>query len=289
MVVTRSIDEIRSQIALARSTHHRISLVPTMGALHEGHLSLITLAKKDSDFCVMSIFVNRIQFNDKSDFDKYPRDYEKDILLAKSAGCDCVFLPDDSVMYRNHHTYIIPEYLDEYLCGATRPGHFKGVCTVVAKLFNIVQPDIAVFGQKDIQQAAIISKMVEDLNIPVKMVVAPIIREASGLAKSSRNIHLSQNEHERALSIIEGLKRAESMIKQGTRDAQIITDAVRSILEKKSPDAVDYVSLVDFDTLHPVNSLLEKSILAIAAFFGRTRLIDNMIINISEDSIECRY
>jgi pantoate--beta-alanine ligase len=290
MIIARTIEEARKAVADARKRGEKISFVPTMGALHEGHLSLVRIAHDKAPFTVMSIFVNRIQFNDKSDFERYPRDFEKDAALAESAGCSMVFLPDDGMMYQDPHTFVVPEFLDEYLCGATRPGHFKGVCTVVTKLFNIILPDYAVFGQKDIQQCAIIAKMVDDLNIPVEITIAPILREAEGLAMSSRNMHLSTDERARALSIYRGLQRAEALCKKGERSSDVLVSTVRNcIMAEGRPDAVDYVSLVDLKTLHPVQQIADVSVLAVAAFFGKTRLIDNMIINRNGDSATCIY
>jgi pantoate--beta-alanine ligase len=290
MIIARTIEEARTAIADVRKRGEKISFVPTMGALHDGHLSLVRIAHDKAPFTVMSIFVNRIQFNDKNDFDRYPRDFDKDAKLAESAGCSMVFLPDDEMMYHDPRTFVVPEYLDEYLCGATRPGHFTGVCTVVAKFFNILQPDYAVFGQKDIQQCAIISKMVDDLNIPVGITIAPILREAEGLAMSSRNIHLSADERVRALSIHKALTHAETLCKNGERSSDILINEVRNrIATEGKPDTIDYVSLVDFKTLHPVTQLADASVLAVAVFFGKTRLIDNMIITRNGDSALCTY
>ena len=278
MITARTIEQARAAVKEARGAGRTIGFVPTMGALHEGHLSLVGIAKENSTFTVMSIFVNRIQFNDPSDFEKYPRDYDADLALAEKAGVDMVFLPDDAMMYKNHLTSVEVGSLDRYLCGASRPGHFKGVCTVVTKLFNIIQPDIAVFGQKDIQQVRIIEKMTDDLNIPVRIIAAPIIREADGLAKSSRNVHLSPDERKRALCLSRALASAQALAKSGERSASRICAEAERIINEGKPERIDYVSLAGYETLEPAETLSGKTVLAVAAFFGATRLIDNIIM-----------
>jgi len=289
MIVCRTIDEARAAIRDARKKRKKISFVPTMGALHDGHLSLLKIARESASFTAMSIFVNRIQFNDARDFDQYPRDYDRDLALIEENGCDMVFLPDDSIMYHNHATYVVPEKLDTYLCGASRPGHFRGVCTVVSKLFNIIQPDIAVFGQKDIQQVMILQKMVEDLNFPVVIRVAPIIREKDGLAMSSRNALLSVHEKARALSLHRALMHASKLISSGEKTSEVIEGGVRDIIEREGkPVDIDYITIVDYETLAPVPEISRKSVLAVAAYFGTTRLIDNMIITPGE-KIPCVF
>ena len=287
MIIARTVNEVREAVAAARRENRTIGFVPTMGALHEGHLSLVKESKQRADFTAMSIFVNRIQFNDPRDFEKYPRCDDKDLKLAEAAGVDLVFLPSHDTMYRNALTFVETTSLDRTLCGATRPGHFKGVCTVVAKLFNIVQPDIAVFGQKDIQQVRILEKMVEDLDFPVRIVTAPIVREKDGLAMSSRNVHLTPELRVRALSLSRALAKAKELIESGTLAAGTIEAAVSREIAKGSPDVIDYVSLVDYGTLRSVATIQEKSVLAVAAFFGTTRLIDNMIITRKDDSFTC--
>lgn len=287
MIIARTVEEVREAVAAARRENKTIGFVPTMGALHDGHLSLVRESRERAGFTAMSIFVNRIQFNDPRDFEKYPRCDAKDLELAEAAGVDLVFLPSHDTMYRNALTFVEPTSLDRTLCGATRPGHFKGVCTVVAKLFNIVQPDLAVFGQKDIQQVRILEKMVEDLDFPVRIVVAPIIREKDGLAMSSRNVHLSPELRVRALSLSKALAKAKELIESGNQAAGTIEAAVSREIAKGSPDVIDYVSLVDYDTLRSVATLQDRSVLAVAAFFGTTRLIDNMIITRKDDSFIC--
>jgi pantoate--beta-alanine ligase len=287
MYSTGSIEELRAAIKAEKLKGKTIGFVPTMGALHEGHLSLVELSRKNCDYTVMSIFVNKIQFNDPGDYAKYPRVPDADLALARNAGVDLVFTPNDEVMYKNPLAFVDVEYLDEELCGAHRPGHFKGVCTVVSKFFNIVQPDIAVFGQKDIQQVIIIEKMVRDLNFPVSIIVAPIIRDADGLAKSSRNIHLSPSERKRALSIHESLQHTAQMIGNGEKNPAVLIEAAADYINRHgTPDSIDYISFVDYNTLHNTDSMQEKSVLAVAAYFGKTRLIDNMIIT-NGDTITC--
>ncbi|MBN1498554.1 MAG: pantoate--beta-alanine ligase [Spirochaetes bacterium] len=289
MIISKNIDEIRKIINEQKLHKKRIGFIPTMGALHDGHLSLVDISKQHADFHVMSIFVNRIQFNDKSDFEAYPVETMSDIKKAEQSGIDLVFIPDENEMYNNQLTAIEVIKLTDMLCGAFRPGHFKGVFTVVAKFFNIIQPDLAVFGQKDIQQARCIEKMVYDLNFPVKIIFAPIIRDIDGLALSSRNVRLSEKERERALSIIKSIKMADSIIKTGVTNSTEIKHAVASIVNNEGkPENVDYISIVDYETLQETNIIDRKSVLAIAAFFGKTRLIDNMII-IPGKPVTCIY
>lgn len=289
MKVISSINEIRKEINKIRQQNKKIGFVPTMGALHAGHLSLVKESKKNADFHVMSIFVNKIQFNDSNDFENYPHELEQDLKKADQAGIDLVFLPDDSTMYSNHLTYINIENLTNNLCGAFRTGHFSGVFTVVAKLFNIVQPDIAIFGQKDIQQAISINKMVIDLNFPIQIIIAPIIREKDGLAMSSRNVHLSTQEREDSLILYNTLKTAEKFIKNNEKNCTNILKLLNEyIKEQKKNIKLEYLSFVDYETLQEIDKLANKSVLAIAAYLGKTRLIDNMIIN-SGDNLKCVY
>ncbi|MCL2154275.1 MAG: pantoate--beta-alanine ligase, partial [Leptospirales bacterium] len=199
MKIVHNIDDVRDKVRKFKMADKRIGFVPTMGYLHKGHISLVDIAKENSDFIVMSIFVNKLQFNDINDFNNYPKDIEQDIIAAENNGIDLLFMPDDSVMYQNNLTTVNVDVLTDNLCGAYRAGHFEGVFTVVSKLFNIVQPDVAVFGQKDIQQAVSIEKMVYDLNFPIDIIIAPIVRESSGLAMSSRNKNLSEKHRSDAL------------------------------------------------------------------------------------------
>lgn len=289
MKIVHKIDDVRAEVKSAKQSDKRISFVPTMGFLHPGHISLVKIASENSEYIVMSIFVNKLQFNDLNDFNGYPKDLERDIDLAEKGGVDLLFIPDDKEMYRNNLTTVDVDLLTENLCGASRPGHFKGVFTVVSKLFNIVQPDIAVFGQKDIQQVVSIEKMVYDLNFPLKIIVAPIIRESDGLAMSSRNKHLNEKHRKDALALSRSLQSCRKLIESGERDVKKITDTIRSIIQEGSPDSIDYVSMVRYDDLSYVERLEGKSVIAVAAFWGTTRLIDNMIIDKNESSYICVY
>lgn len=287
MLIVHTIAEVRENVARARKEGKLVGFVPTMGFLHEGHLSLVEESRKHAGYQVMSIFVNRIQFNDPKDFETYPVDLKRDFDMAEAAGVDAVFLPDDAEMYRAQRTFVDVELLTNHLCGAHRPGHFRGVYTVVCKLFNIVQPDVSVFGQKDIQQAITIERMVADLNIPVRIIIAPIVREPDGLAMSSRNKHLGADARERAVVISRSLRRAEELIAQGVRSAGDITASMREIIESGGPSAIDYISMVRYDDLQPVDRLEDPSVIAVATFFGSTRLIDNMIINKTNGGYAC--
>jgi len=270
---------IKPLIELKRK-NKTIGFVPTMGFLHEGHLSLIRRARKDVDYVVVSIFVNPMQFSPKEDFKKYPRDLNHDLRLCKKEGVDVVFIPSAKTIYANgFSTYVNVEELTGTLCGASRPGHFKGVATVVAKLFNIVQPDIAYFGQKDVQQAIVIKKMVEDLNMPIKIKVMPIIREKDGLAMSSRNLYLSPQEHREALSLYKSLKLAKALYRNGERNSKNIIREMQKEILKRSHAKIDYVSIVDMKNLKPLSRISSKALVAVAAKIGKTRLIDNTILN----------
>ncbi len=253
----------------------RIACVPTMGYLHEGHLSLVRRARAAADRVVLTLFVNPTQFGPGEDYAVYPRDPARDQALCEAEGVDALFMPAAADMYApDASTAVVEEALSRRLCGASRPGHFRGVCTVVAKLFNCVRPDVAVFGQKDAQQALVIRRMVRDLDFPVEIVVAPIMREPDGLAKSSRNVRLSPAEREAALGLSRALGLAREALARGERDA----DAVRRRLERElaaSGLRTDYVEIVDTRTLEPAPLLTPGVLVALAAFAGRTRLIDN--------------
>ncbi len=287
MKVVQKIDDVRAEVNVAKKNGKLVAFVPTMGFLHDGHISLVKIASQNSEFIVMSIFVNKLQFNDINDFNGYPKDLERDIAIAEKGGVDLLFIPDDNEMYRSNLTTVDVDRITENLCGASRPGHFKGVFTVVSKLFNIVQPDVAVFGQKDIQQVAGIQKMVYDLNFPINIIAAPIVREIDGLAMSSRNKHLNEKHRKDALAISRSLKVCRDLIESGERDVKKITDSIRSIISEGSPDSIDYVSVVKYEDLSYVEKIEGKSVVAIAAFWGTTRLIDNMIIDKNENGYLC--
>ena len=250
----------------------KIALVPTMGYLHEGHLSLIAKAKaRGADEIVVSVFVNPVQFCPGEDYEKYPRDEKADLAKCRAAGATAVFFPTPANMYLDRHSvYVNEEDLSKGLCGARRPGHFRGVCTVVAKLFNLAHPDFAVFGQKDYQQAQVIRRMVRDLNFDLEIVVAPIVREPTGLARSSRNTYLSADEKERALV----LSRTLRAVKAGT----IRTTAAAAKAIEKAGLRVDYVACVDAETLEPVRRIAKGCCVLVAAYDGKTRLIDNCLV-----------
>lgn len=251
----------------------KIALVPTMGYLHDGHLSLIREAKRrGADEIVVSVFVNPVQFGPNEDYEKYPRDEKADLAKCRAAGATAVFFPTPANMYLDRHSvYVNEEDLSRGLCGARRPGHFRGVCTVVAKLFNLAHPDFAVFGQKDYQQAQVIKRMVRDLNFDLKIIVAPIVREKSGLARSSRNTYLSSEERERAVAI------SRALMSFGAKGGVKTLAALRKSLEKAGL-VVDYVECVDAETLEPRKTPKKGCCILVAAFCGKTRLIDNRVL-----------
>jgi len=289
MKIVNKIDDVRAEIKAAKKENKRIGFVPTMGFLHQGHISLVKIARENSEYIVMSIFVNKLQFNDLNDFNGYPKDLERDMAMAEEGGVDLLFLPDDKEMYQNNLTTVDVNLLTDNLCGASRPGHFKGVFTVVSKLFNIVQPDVALFGQKDIQQVVSIEKMVFDLNFPIKIIVAPIVREKDCLAMSSRNKHLNDKQRKDALALSRSLQTCRKLVESGERDVKIITDTIRSVIQEGSPDSIDYVSMVRYEDLSYIEKLEGKAVIAVAAFWGTTRLIDNMIIDKTSNGYTCIY
>lgn len=280
MIIVSSAGEMQSLALRARREGRRIGFVPTMGFLHEGHMSLVRLAKKKSGMVVLSSFVNPTQFAPSEDFEKYPRNNEGDDMLCEREGVDIVFRPGASDVYADGHSvYVDESMLTSGLCGASRPGHFRGVLTVVAKLFNIVMPDFAVFGRKDAQQARVIEQMVRDLNFPVEIIVAPIVRESDGLAMSSRNTYLSADERKRATNLYGALCIARRLYDEGLRDsAKLRMEVKRFIVEHAAPVDVEYVETVDYSTLRPVDVLEGNVLVAIAARIGKTRLIDNMML-----------
>lgn len=278
MNIVDSIDRMSTLSRIFKKEGKSIGFVPTMGYLHEGHLSLAKTAKKHNDVAVMSIFVNPTQFGPDEDFEKYPRNFKSDEELARSAGVDILFRPPVKAMYpEGYATYVNVERLTEALCGTKRPGHFRGVTTVVAKLFSIVKPDMAYFGQKDVQQAIVIKKMAEDLNMDVDIKMLPIIREKDGLAMSSRNIYLSGSERSDALVIHQSLKKAESLIKSGEHDPKKVIKAMTDMISSKSSVRIDYISIVGAKDLKDVDRISGEVLIAVAVFIGKTRLIDNTI------------
>lgn len=281
MKIIKTIHEIKEEIKKHNLKGKTVGFVPTMGYLHEGHISLVNASKKQNDITVMSIFVNPTQFGPNEDFEKYPRDTERDIKKAEEAGVDIVFLPSASEMYpEGYKTYVSVEGLTEVLCGKSRPGHFKGVTTIVTKLFNIVKPDRAYFGQKDAQQAAVIMKMVRDLDMDIEIVVCPIIREKDGLAMSSRNVYLKPEERKAAVILSKALFEAEDLIKKGCRSRDEVIEYLRKRIKSEELAQIDYVEAVNAETLEDSPLLEGKVLIAVAVRFGNTRLIDNVIVEV---------
>jgi len=283
----KKVTTIKGMKAVARELKSRgktIGLVPTMGYLHKGHLSLVRKSVKRADATVVSIFVNPTQFGPREDFKEYPRDLNRDIEFLKREGVDYLFYPDSGEMYpTGYKTYIQVQDLQEKLCGRSRPGFFRGVCTIVLKLFNIVDPDVAFFGQKDAQQAIILRKMVEDLDLDVRIEVLPIVRDEDGLALSSRNEYLNSRERKAALALHKSLQEANKMIEEGERRAALIIKKLDEVVKKEPSVKIDYIEMVDLDELKPVEMIKDEALLALAVFVGRTRLIDNVIIEINKE------
>jgi pantoate--beta-alanine ligase len=259
-----------------------IALVPTMGYLHQGHLSLVRTARKRSDVLMISIFVNPTQFGPKEDFGKYPRDFKRDRSLLEHEGCDFIFAPRAEDMYAGEYlTYVDVDQITRKLEGASRPGHFRGVTTIVAKLFNIIQPDVAVFGQKDAQQAVVLKKMVDDLDYRTKMIIAPTVRERDGLALSSRNRYLSEEERDQAPVLYESLREARRLIAQGERSATKIISRMRNLISGQPLAKLEYVAITDARTLEPLKGLEGEILISLAVRFGKARLIDNVKIRVN--------
>ena len=277
MQVTKTVEETRKQIKAWKKEGKTIGLVPTMGFLHEGHASLIKKCREQNDIVVVSDFVNPTQFGPTEDLEAYPRDFERDSKLCESLGTDLIFCPEPSEMYHDPHAFVSIDTLSETLCGKTRPIHFKGVCTVVTKLFHIVAPDRAYFGQKDAQQLAIIRKMVRDLNFDIEIVGCPIIRETDGLAKSSRNIYLSPEERQAALVLSRAIKAGKAMVQSGEKDGEKVLDEMKRIISEEPLARIDYVEMVKWDTIEVHHRVDGPILVAIAVFIGKTRLIDNFI------------
>lgn len=278
---TGCIKELREKVAAARAQGRKIALVPTMGYLHKGHLTLAREAGKDGSFVVMSIFVNPIQFGPGEDFASYPRDLEQDACLANEAGVDLLFHPTAEEMYpAQTKTTVEVTDLTAVLCGASRPVHFKGVTTVVSKLFNIVQPDRAFFGQKDYQQYIVIKRMVRDLNFPIEIVPVPIVREEDGLALSSRNVNLSAEQRAEATVLSRSIEEAAQLIASGERLARKVEQMIKDKIRRESSGLIDYVEVRQADDLSEVAEITEPVVIALAVRFGSTRLIDNKVIGI---------
>lgn len=278
MILVEEKNKTREIIKEWKSKGYSIGFIPTMGYLHRGHLSLMEKARRENEKIVVSIFVNPIQFGPNEDYDKYPRDMAGDIEMCKSVNVDLIFAPSVSDMYKtSNQVYVDVEKLGDVLCGAKREGHFRGVSTVVAKLFNIISPDKAYFGEKDYQQLVIIKKMVDDLDFDLEIIPCAIVREEDGLAISSRNSYLSREERKAALILAESLSRARQAMIGGERDVSIIKNIITNELSQEPLAVIDYVELVDAIELRPVARVSERILVAVAVFIGKTRLIDNFI------------
>lgn len=283
MKTVTKIDEMRSIVKALKARGNTIGLVPTMGYLHEGHLSLIRESIKKAESTVVSIFVNPTQFGQTEDFKDYPRDMKRDSEILEEEGVNYLFAPEAEEMYsEGYKTYVEVCDFQDRLCGGSRPGHFRGVCTVVLKLFNIVGPDFSFFGQKDAQQAIILKKMVQDLDLEVKIEALPIIREEDGLAISSRNAYLNKEERSAALVLSKSLGEAQRMIEKGERDVESIIRRMKEIIKGEPLARIDYIEIVDMDNLNPLNSIGKEALVALAIFIEKVRLIDNVIVHTKE-------
>ncbi len=279
MEIFRSQKEMQKRSNELRRKGKRIGFVPTMGYLHEGHLSLLRLAREKSDVAIVSIFINPTQFGPNEDYDRYPRDMGRDRELAEKEGCDILFTPSREEMYPpGYQSYVNVEGLTGGLCGPFRPAYLRGVATVVTKLFNIVKPHVAVFGQKDAQQAIVIQRMVKDLAFDIEILVAPTARERDGLAMSSRNEYLSKEEREKAQILYQSLLKARAMIERGERVSKKIIEMMREMISQEGGEKIDYIEIVDPQSLQPVNPIQDEVLVALAVWIGKTRLIDNLIV-----------
>ncbi|MBE0434109.1 pantoate--beta-alanine ligase [candidate division WOR-3 bacterium] len=283
MRLVKSIDQVRKAVRAQKEQGKKIGLVPTMGYLHEGHLSLVRLARRKCNFLVVSIFVNPAQFGPKEDLREYPRDLKRDLQLLKKEGVDLVFCPSVAAMYPGgYQTYVEVVGWNKILCGASRPVHFRGVATVVLKLFNIIEPDIAVFGRKDFQQAVIIERMVKDLDLDVKILTGRIVRERDGLAMSSRNTYLSAEQRKNAAILYQSLKWLKQAYVNGLRDPKTAESRMAAMITARD-GRIDYIAFVDKNSLEPVKELRRGTLAAFAVFFGKTRLIDNTVLGSNLD------
>jgi len=281
MKIIKDVDVMSEYAEVWRKEGKIIALVPTMGYFHEGHLSLIREARKRGDILVVSIFVNPIQFGPKEDLNSYPRDLERDKTLAKKEGVDVLFVPSEAQMYPSgYQTYVEVTKLTNHLCGLSRPGHFKGVTTVVAKLFNIVKPHLAFFGLKDYQQYLVVKRMVKDLNFPVKIIGCPIVRESDGLAMSSRNTYLTHEQKTSALCLFRSLKIAQELVDKGERNVKKIIDIISHFIRNHPFTEIDYIKICDPETLEDLDEIKDKALLALAVKIGKARLIDNTFLEV---------
>ena len=282
MIVINEVKAMKAHVRMIRSKKQTIALVPTMGYLHEGHVNLMHKARNLADHLIISIFVNPTQFGAGEDLDRYPRDLDRDKKLAAQARVECIFHPTPEQMYpAGYATYVDVEGITAGLCGASRPTHFRGVATVCAKLFNIIEPDVAVFGEKDFQQLAVIKRMVEDLNMNVQIVPHHTVREEDGLAMSSRNTYLSPEERKNATVLYRSLLKARDLYQAGEHDAQAVRAAAIAMVESTPGAQIDYIEIVDPVHLRPLDTIEPGAVMAMAVKFGRTRLIDNLVIAVS--------
>lgn len=280
MKIISSPKQMQRYSTLMKSRHKQIGFVPTMGYLHKGHMSLVRRSVRENDITIVSIFVNPTQFGPKEDFDRYPRDFKRDLRMLKLAGVDVLFYPSVEKMYpERFYTYVECEYITDVLCGRFRPGHFRGVTTVVAKLFNITKPDISYFGQKDAQQAIVIKKMVEDLNMDVKIKVMPIVREKDGLAMSSRNTYLTPEERKDAVILYRALLKAKELVRKGEINPTKIKKLMRKMISQKTTvRKIEYIEIVNLNDLRAVSTVNQQVLIALAVWIGKTRLIDNIVV-----------
>ncbi len=287
-VVICEIEGVRNFVLEARRRGEKVGLVPTMGAFHEGHLSLVRAAKKENDVVIVSIFVNPMQFSPGEDLESYPRDLESDLAQLTDLAVEAVFTPPDEVMYPSGSvlTCVEPQSISNNLCGLSRPGHFRGVCTVVSKLFNIIPADSAYFGRKDAQQAAIIQQMTYDLDFPIHIVVCPIVREPDGLALSSRNYYLNEEERIQAVALFRSLKYARDMIDKGERDCRPIIEGMREFFDSLDLVEPEYVSIVNPRSIDDLDRISSTALVAVAAQVGKARLIDNMLVDVKSGTFE---
>ena len=282
MKICHTIDEMRAARHAARREGKAVGLVPTMGALHEGHLSLVRMARAQCDLVVVSIFINPLQFGPHEDLAKYPRNFDRDRDLLEREGVEVIFAPTVEEMYpAGAITYVTVEALSDRLCGRSRPGHFRGVTTVVSKLFHIVEPDRAFFGQKDAAQSVIIRRMVRDLDIPVQVVIGPIVREPDGLAMSSRNAYLDASQRLSALVLHRSLLAVQERFDRGERKVQALIEAGKQVFAEDPSVRLDYLEIVDTETLDPVDRFSHSALVAVAAFVGKARLIDNVVLTVN--------
>ncbi|EMT47411.1 pantoate--beta-alanine ligase [Anoxybacillus flavithermus] len=281
MITIEKIEQMQAHIMAERQKGKTVGFVPTMGYLHEGHVALLKRARQENDIVVLSIFVNPLQFGPNEDFDRYPRDFERDYAIAKQAGVDIIFYPSVHEMYPHEPsvTVRVHERID-VLCGKSRPGHFDGVATVVTKLFHIVMPHRAYFGMKDAQQVAVIDGLIRDFHFPIELIAVPTVREEDGLAKSSRNVYLSDRERQEASALYAALQKGKATIEAGERDVETVRKAMIDYIERHTSGVIDYVEIYSYPELQPLQTLRGKIILALAVRFTNARLIDNIVMNV---------